>query len=386
MRLTRQFSPFSFLIPGFRQDGLVDAIETCRIFEDSYDFWDEFGDGWGVLTDSIETLDVSNDKIEAEFFSWFLQSSRPDIKAYCSKDWILTVIDYASPEMLDSIGLLLQMGPPGIIDDKIEGLGITPLVDSILDHSFKGRRPHKVRMLLALGADPHLSAFWWVSNRVESPLSLAMYWFPNFYSFRDALRELNLHVEDIVRRELEQGGPLVDDGWQVETLSALLKLDFELELEPPEDTEKECSNCRHFFYKRFDRMVQPYWHDILERIKNGTYVQNARSDTQDVQSSSGQRGSSDSDKMSLTNTADGGAVSQDSDLLDDQSFQSDEELALTANSISRLALGKEELWCMECWLYFKKTGQRCSPPVPKTSSSDRDDLSEYDYSPFLFNT
>lgn len=380
MRLTRQISPLRSLTSDFRQDGLVDAIETCRIFEDSYDFWDESGDGWIVLVQSIATVDACNDKIWPEFFSWFLQSSRQDIKAYYSKFWIQIMIIYASPERVDSIGLLLELGFPGIIDDKREHSDTTPLAHCILK-----REPNRVRTLLALGADPHQSVFWRVTDRVESPLSLAMYLSWDFCSFRDALMEMNLHVEDIVRRELEQGGPLVDDGWQVETLNALLKLNFELELEPPGDTEKECSNCRCFLFDSFNYVVQPYWYDILERIKNGTYVQNARSDTQDVQSSSSRSRPSISINDVLANNSNGNILSHDPALLDDQSKQSDEEPIITENAISGLAPGKEDMWCIDCWLHFKRTGQRYSLSVPKTSVHG-DDSSEADFSPFLFNT
>ena len=373
MRLTRQTSPLRSLTSNFRQDGLVDAIETCRIFEDSYDFWDESGDGWAVLARSSTTPDACNDKIWPEFSSWFLQSSRPDIKAYYSKDWILHITRYASPEMVDSIGLLLEMGPPGTIDG--ETVGETPLFDSI-----RRRQPHKVRMLLALGADPHQSMSWYVSNRVESPLSLAMYLSWNFCSFRDALMEMNLHVEDIIRRELEHGGPLLDDGWQVETLSALLKLNFELELESPGHIEKECSNCRCFRFGYFGGMVQPYWHDILERIKNGTYVQNARSDTQDVQSSSSQSRSTISNNDVLANTTNGNTLSHNPALPDDQSEQSDEEPVITGNTVPGYVPGREELWCEKCWFHFKWTGRPRSPPIIEDDSSDDD------FSPFLFNT
>ena len=378
MRLKSQDSPLLSLIQSPSQDDLVDAIDTCRIFDDSYDFWDEFGDGWAVLVLSVALNDKRNDGASAEFSRWFVQSSGPDIKAYYDKDRISNIIDSAGCGMLDSIGLLLELGPPGTVDREV--LGITPLLRSI-----RARDYDKMKALLALGANPHQSSFLWHIDRKESPLSLAMYSLWAFCFFRDALYEKSLHVEDIVRRELENGGPLLDDGWQPETLSTLLKFDFELEIGLPEGIKNVCSNCDcHIFDGDF--RIQPYWQDILERIKNGTYVQKPYSDTQDLQTSSSQTRPLDSGKMPLTNTADGGALSQNPALSEDQSQQSDEEPVVTENALSSFAPGKQEMWCFKCWTHFKKTGRRYSPPITEMSTSDGDDSSENEFSPFLFNT
>ena len=373
------YTPLSdFTSRIFTQDGLVDAIDTCRIFNDSYDFWDEFGDGWAILDRSM-SLDIgSDDRASTEFSKWFVQSSSPDIKAYYDKTSVSNIIHYASPGRLDSISMLLELGPTGIVDHDLYGR--TSLIQSIGWRDFD-----KARMFLALGADPHHSSFSSDSSRVESPLSMAMYSSWTFCFFRDDLMEMNFHVKDIVCRELEQGGPLLDDGWQAETLSALLKFNFELKFQPPRIYYNQCSNC-NCHISIFDVMVQPYWQDILERIKNGTYVQKPCSDTQDVQSSSSERHPLKSDEMFFTNTADGGTLSQDRALVDDSSFRSDEERAATESTISELAPGEEEIWCFRCWTHFKETGRRYSPPVTGTFDSDEDDSSEDDFSPFLFNT
>ena len=354
------------------QDGLVDAVDICRIFDDSYDFWDRSGDGWAILP--LITYYHGGEAL-AKFGSWFVQSSSPDIKAYYDKDLVSNVVRYAGPGMLDSIGLLLELGPPGILDRVF--FGRTPLIQSIID-----RDHDKIRVLLACGADPHRSSLMW--NRIESPLSLAMYSSWAFCSFRDALYGINPHAEDIVRRELEPGRPLMDDGWRVETLSALLKLDFELEVEPPGYTIRQYSDCCSCVFN-FEVMVQPYWQDILERIKKGIYVHNPCSDTWDVQPSSSQS-LSISTNDSLTNMTNDSPVSQDYLLPDDQSQQSDEQSVTIETANSRLAPGREELWCIECWRHFKETGRPRSPSITETSSSDGDDSSVDEFSPFLFNT
>ena len=370
MRLTSQFSPLKLLTETTCQDGVVDAIDTCRIFEDSYDFWDDYGDGWAVLARSMTASDICEDSAWAEFFSWFLQFSNSDIKFFYASNRVSERIRHAGPETFDSIGLLLELGPPGAINGQSSG--ITPLVDSILTS-----HPEKSRMLLAWGADPHRSSFYYHSNSIETPLSVAMYSLRNFCSFRDALMEMNLHVEDFVRRELEQGGPLMDDGWRVETLSALLKLDFEPGTEPA----LYCTSC--YFGWDYNARVQPHWQYTLERIKNGNYVQNARSDTH---LSGSQSCSSISNNDSPANATNGSALSYDPALPDDQSKQSDEEPVTIENANSRLAPRREDFWCFKCWVHFKKTGRPRSPPVTKSLYSDADDPSKDDFSPFLFNT
>lgn len=47
-----------------------------------------------------------------------------------------------------------------------------------------------------------------------------------FWGFRNALRKMYPNVEDIARQELEEGRPLLGAGWRIETLTALLELDF----------------------------------------------------------------------------------------------------------------------------------------------------------------
>ena len=375
MRLTRnERTPLREVISfSITQDGLDDAIDTCRIFDDCYDFWDEYGVGWAVLTQLAMKIGGHGEEIKAraEFYGWFVQSSRQDIKAYYSKDRVPTIICDASTEIFESIGLLLELGPPGTIDGKGPFWGKTPLI-----HSIEWRHFNKARMLLALGADPHHSCFVRNVNRIESPLSLAMYSSWAFCSFRDALIGMNFHVEDFVRRELEQGGPLMIDGWRVETLSALLKFDFEPGTEPP----LYCSSCH--FGPYFNIRVQPYWQYILERIKNGNDVQDARSDTH---LSNSQGCSSISDNDSPTNTMNGSSLSYKPALPDDQSGQPDEESVTTESPSERHAPGREEFWCIWCWARFKKTGRPRSPFISETSSSDEDDSPEDEFSPFLFN-
>lgn len=59
------------------EDGLVNAIDTCQIFEDSVVFWDESGDGWYLVNSRNPIGSGALDR----FYSSILQSLSSDFKA-----------------------------------------------------------------------------------------------------------------------------------------------------------------------------------------------------------------------------------------------------------------------------------------------------------------
>ena len=321
------------------KDRLIHAIDTCRIFKDSLNFWDEDGDGWQFLsfvTICVDRQSTAEAEGELAFFLWLIQSSSLDIKANYYTNQIFSVATYA-------VDLVFRLGRPGSIDD-LPGTGPfteTALKERHLHYYVKRGEWHKVKMVLTWGANPHHVHFDNGSSpRAESPLSLAMYTSRAFWSFRDVLHETNpdVDVEEFARQELKQGSPLLDAGWQMETLCALLELDFEPDSEPESLRDYDslsCNSCNTIIYL-FGAEVQPYWQGILESIKTGTYPQGFCSE------------------------------------------------------ISSTMFDKKEVWCIWCWYRFKETGHRrprASPAViTEMDPSDGDDSSEDEFSPFLFNT
>ena len=376
------------------KDGLVNAINTCRIFEASFDFWDEDGDGWEIL----EWVPIFNrDQCTAEanatltFLRWLIQSSSPDIKANYDTVNVFNILLNAYPGIADAVGLLLELGPPGAIDNlPVTAWGLSPL-----HHFISSRNWVHVKMVLALGANLHHVCF--SNNRyspcAESPLSMAMYSSWAFWSFRDTLQGAIVDFKDLVRLELEQECPLVEAGWQVETLSTLLELDFEPDVEPSKLYERNhpCDSCRSIVW---DVEVQPYWQGLLESIKDGTYPQRFPSGTQDEQSTSSQRNLSISNKDNLSSATDGSVLSHDPALPEDEAAQEDEESSTGVNATSSVSVDRKEVWCIWCWYYFKETGNRRPPKVTETHSSEGNDdsseddsySSEADFSPLLFNS
>lgn len=72
------------------EDGLVNAIDTCRIFEDSFDFWDECGDGWYLVNPRNPTRSGALDR----FYSSILQLLSPDVKANYNAESTLEIIRF----------------------------------------------------------------------------------------------------------------------------------------------------------------------------------------------------------------------------------------------------------------------------------------------------
>lgn len=96
------------------EDGLVNAIDTCRIFEDSFDFWDECGDGWYLVNPRNPTGSGALDR----FYSSILQSLSPDVEtSYNARAlWKLFGFEGILIES-DTADFLLSLGSPSILID-----------------------------------------------------------------------------------------------------------------------------------------------------------------------------------------------------------------------------------------------------------------------------
>ena len=358
----------------------MDAINTCRIFEDCFDFWDENGDVWHILEawPKWNSGTIVSREIEAmlAFISWFITSSSPDIKANYNIQKIRWAIQFADDEVADAVGLLLRLDPRRVQDlNNISSDGNTLLMQHVIERNWK-----IVIMLLAGGADPHQvqrassSSY---SPVAESPLSISMYASWTLWGFRNVLYARGLRVEDIVREELKEGAPLLNAGWRTETLTALLELGFEPEIAPHRTFlgYLRCSNCNVYIHYS-EVAVQPYWQGVIESIKNGTHPRTICSDTQDEQPSTSQCNPPVLEH-SARDTTDRSALSQASGLSEDQAAQPDLEPVVSGDGASSTTLDRGEVWCIKCWWYYKETGSRWVRATFKTKYSDGDDFSPY---------
>ena len=367
------------------------VIDTCRIFETSFDFWDQNGDGWDILksvpgSHSLRPLG-NQSPTEAEsvvaFCSWLAKSSSPELKDNFIEFNVRRIINVANDDVADFLNLLLGLNPAGTLYDS----AITSRGHSNLLHIKILRQNWKiVKLLLAQGADPHFVK----TNRsyspvAESPLSFAIYSSWAFYGFRDALHGIDFDVKDFAREELEEGRPLLDAGWQMETLTALLELDFEPDV-PPHNGRLVylCDSCNqrlHFAETAPYVMVQPYWQSFLESVKSGVSPHDLCSYTKDEQPSNNQRNLIVLND-STTDIADDGELSQDPTLSEDKVAHPNEESPTNGVDISNTQFDRKEIWCVWCWHHFKETGRRWSP----ASETYEDDASEDDFSPYLIHT
>lgn len=387
----RSYSPLYMLdIGDSAKERLVKATNTCRIFEDSFDFWDETGDGWDIMKliyDIHPTTSTKEVEAKLAFHSWFIKFSMPDIKPNFSMKFLRMRMVGSDDRVADAIESLLRLSPPGALIDLDQS---SPSSLSLLSYKIIHGDWKIVNLLLAWGADPHhvgLSAGY--SPIAESPLSLAMYSSWTFWAFRNVLHGRGFDLEDFARQELKERHPLLDAGWQIETLTALLELDFEPDFGRCKIHRERyrCSNCdKHGFWDQIQ--VQPYWRGVLESTRNGTYPPRSRLDTQDKQPPTSQSHHATSDKDSPISTTEGCESSDDSALLqtEAEAAQSDEESSTSGSDTQSTIFDREEVWCIWCWYHFKETGHRWAPVIYETQSSDRDDSSEDDFSPYLFNT
>ena len=383
--------------------GELRAIDTCRIFEDSFDFCDENGDGWYILKKiSRGGLPFGFFCVEEKlaFLSWFVNLSSLDIKANYSIKNIMNVMGNADKYFADAVGLLPRLCPP--LDEFEYSL---PAKDILLFRLVENQKWTYASILLGLGANPHQVYFVEHHSPIaESPLSLAMYSSWTFWAFRNTLHGTNLDVEEIVREELKEGRPLLEAGWRMETLRTLLELKFEPELEEQSWWSFDC--CRTPIENHdvpVETPVQPYWQGILKQIKIGTYQQSIYSDCHknvpspffhDRWPLSIRLKCSKKDNM--IKAANGSTVYQDPIIVEDEAMQLDEEAFGSEQDTSSMLFTSEDIWCIWCWYQFRETGQRPSPAISKRHSRNREDSSEHDssehdssehdFSPYLFNT
>lgn len=307
--------------------------------------------------------------------SWFVQSFITDIKAGYSMENVRFIIRWSDDGVADAVELLLRLSPPGAFCDLV--------VLHIRNQNWK-----LVNLLLAYGADPHLfSSTYCDSGNAETPLSLAVYSSWAFTAFRNVLHRREFDLEDFARQELKEGRPLRDACWRMETLTALLELDFEPDIGPCRNEREyyRCGSCGRLKCW-FTLQVQPYWQGVLESSKNGTYPPRSYLDTQDEPFSTSHNHLATSDKDSPISTTEGSESSNDSAILEAEAAQPDRKSVASETDTSRTVFGRDEIWCIRCWRHFKKTGHRRTHVIYETQSSDSDDSSDDGFSPYLFNT
>ena len=260
-----------------------------------------------------------------------------------------------------------------------------------------------VSAFVARGPNLHLRGFYpYLSPLEESPTSLAMYSARAFSTWLRALGNADVNLENFIVQELELNYE-VHAGWEKETLLELIAHSDRPDLHHPE--EWTCNDCLE---EDYSVAVQPYWRHLLERIKGRMHpydpVTSVSEVDEDEKLDLGSPEDTASSSTDLTSKLDtGGSVSfprpeeESTELVSELELDVQSEADVSENPT--LALSESvclydilDIVCMNCWLYYKRTGTRKQPdsnykdsPEAEDSSSS-DDSSECEYSPYLIHS
>ena len=225
------------------------------------DFSERGSDGWGVLHTLCAKAAHSykNRASDIQALTWALRSFGFDLKMNFDAHEFSRLVHEAGDVMqLEVIDLLLSISGKRI--DAASAPGGYPPLHKILVQapSFFSRR---LSMYLRRGADPHLiSTDFRYSSHSESPTSLSIYNPWVFNKWQRALRAAEVNIEEFVKQELRPG-PLVDAGWETETLLTLFQYSFEC------DEGLRCRDCCNDCSRYMHIKVRPYWLQQIERFK-----------------------------------------------------------------------------------------------------------------------
>ena len=237
----------------------TDIIDTIRLFEDLFDFTDGFGDGWSMLlvlgyrtteTEADPSLSTSH---------WLLRTFKSSVEP-CFSDGVLTSLLAKYGTVIRCHHLLSKM--------EFNCLTSSPKHDTTFHVAAVCSRDAKLvdlesrfhTTMATNNFDLHITASgtWQTisSPLPETPTLLAIYNEETFYSWRYLYVLPNLYA--FVEDELQQR-PLVDRGWETDTLTALFQLDLQPKVSLLPDACGKCS--------RTGPLAQISWLERLERLK-----------------------------------------------------------------------------------------------------------------------
>ena len=363
--------------------------DTLRVLIQSMDF----GDGWEVLRILCRDTGVfRREKILLSIIRLLSFELKTNIVEECFADmldWLFFL--KLGPERVEASDLLLNLGGHGTINATHSALnGYTILHHVLLFHHWEDN----VSAVVARGPDLHRRGF--DTNYTpfeESPTSLAMYSAKKFSSWLRALASVDVDLENFIDQELElnlEGHA----GWERETLLELFTHGDRPDLHHP--LFMFCSDC----VRTVSRIeVQPYWRHLIERIKGRMHPCDPVSAVSEVDEDDlGSLGEAVSSSTYLTAELD---TTRNDTLLNPDRIRTDKESESETDSSENSALtqgesvclyGKHQKVCIDCWLYYKRTGTRKQLDSDDEDSSETgdssssDDSSECEYSPYLIHS
>lgn len=351
-------------------------IDILRLFIESIDFSQSTGDGWV----SLRFLCFSpgyEDERSANIMRWIILQCSRDIKANFIEEEYIAVLRFLRPRKSDVLNLYLKLRPEKAIDMRFKQNGYSRLL-------YEVKSAFGLSEFLGLGADLHLlgldslcSPYW------ESPTTLAMYSSQSFAIWRAFLERSKVDIGKFIECELERG-PLAELGWTSDALRKLFQWDVEREYDLGHNLD--CPDCDEIQYFR----VQPYWREQLDKIKKGIYER----DLANGRTSAGQASSINIGDLHLKgedtkNAADSASTNQP---VEDGTKELLSEDSPVSGSCEECSYEEYEWVCMDCWLYYERTGHRYRKHTTDEEEeevvgvSDTVESSEDEFSPFYIHT
>ncbi len=371
---------------------LSNVFDTFRVLFDSMDLLEDDCDGWKVLCQLCKSCCVLSGDAEAKrnLLLWILRLSSFELKTNIIEQRYAQMLYWTlrpEPRLAEASDLLLNLGGLNMIDAVRFVDGRTAL------HSEVASPTVGPSSILARGANPHRRC----SDSVltpyeESPTSLAMYSSRAFTSWLHALISFEVDLEDFIDQELQQNVE-VHLGWEKETLLELFEHGDRPDLHVEE--RMKCSDCGEDY---FSVAVQPYWQEIIERIRTRRYpydpaIAGSEIDKDEITDlgSVGEAASSSSEQSQKPDTTGSDPfINLDNELsLEAESEDDTSEYSAATTTGWECKYEWDELICMGCWIHYKRTGTRRSrdeDPSEREDSFSSDDSSEDGYSPLLIHS
>ena len=380
-------------ILGMTMADVEPVMETLRIFLDCMDFSETAGEGWKTLIDlGDQTLCIGGETdAKRTLLSWILRVTGRDVKEnFLEAEYSIVLFWVLCLGKDDMIRTWLQFGGKDAINSRRGNGGYSNL------HIWTAHVDSELESILIQIPDLHLIGYHDdYSPILETPTSLALYSSLAFTKWRDSLHVARIDLCEFICAEMQQT-PLVDAGWTVETLWAVFHYTYETDWHLL--SHQFCDDCAE---KLHTVKVQPYWLHILMGIKIGLYHDDLQewplATSGEKYEAEGDRAEGGEGHRDVTTDLDGQpqvlrSLGGDGDENSPQNVTkhhiSSNSWKLGEQDVLDCAYRREEMVCMNCWLWYKESGKRFTPDDYEDESDleDTDGSSDDGFSPFMIHS
>ena len=333
--------------------------------------------GWDILLNICAGIFMGNaETAKRALLIRMLHLVTFELKTYATMGRVarmLACLLRPAPELEEAFNFLLTLVGTEVINTRFcDADGFTVLHRVVVCHL-------KEEVSMAISKGPYLYPLGFdneCSPRMETPASLAMYLSPTFAQWRCGLIASEVDLENFVEQELRLNH-VVHPRWEKQSL-----LDLFAYMDNSEFDDLRalyCSDCNRLIYQV---RVQPHWRHLLERIKQGFNFANPSQEDSDICEGLEVEAESKSESNS------GWEV---------ESSEDPHGYPATISIRSECIYAVHELVCMDCWLYYIRTGTRGRPRSWKrcfssdilhelssddSSEDSSEESSEDEYSPY----